>query len=523
MIQNSLNKNLAHARSAITSEEMLGHIRELASDEFAGRCPSTTGETKTLDYFDNFFKQLSAESEVKFKTTRQNVPAIEIHSIAQCSLNINGQVFPLNAPTEYVLSSRRTDEQISVKDSDLVFVGYGIVAPEYGWDDFKGLDVTGKTIVVLAGDPIIYRQDNPDEVDTSLFRGKELTYYGRWTYKFETAGLKNAAAVLIIHETTRAGYGWDVVTHSFGHEHFDLQSADQKMIPSVEGWLSLEAAKDLLQKCGHSYDELKTRSLSQDFHPLQLDAKFQADLESKFKKVESKNFIAVLPGSDKELANECIVYTAHWDHFGVTPEGVMSGALDNASGVAGVLALAKAFAFCHERSPRSVVFLLPTLEEQNLLGSRYYVQHPEFSAENTLAVLNLEMMNTWGKSISISSVCKGHSTLDTLMEESASQQGRVVVAEPQPEKGYLYRSDHVPFMQVGIPGLALFFPGMDQLEKRQHYVVTDYHKVTDKVKVDWDLSGAVDDGLLFFDIGWRILDTGYRATWNVMSEFMRRS
>jgi Zn-dependent M28 family amino/carboxypeptidase len=237
--------------------------------------------------------------------------------------------------------------------------------------------------------------------------------------------------------------------------------------------------------------------------------------------METENFIAVLEGSDANLKHEGIVYTAHWDHFGISEAGTVSGAVDNASGCAGVLALARAFASLKERPPRSVVFFLPTLEERGLLGSRYYVINPVLKMSDTLAVLNLEMLNLWGLGPNFSSVCKGHSSLDQFLEEAATRQKRTVVPESEPEKGYLYRSDHLPFMQAGVPCLAIFFPCADFMEKRQSYIKNDYHKVTDKVKDAWNLDGAAADTILMFDVGLRLLQTGYRAKWNDMSEFRR--
>lgn len=507
----------------ISPEELLQHIEQLASDEFAGRCPATRGEELTLKYFEDHFAKLTAETGVRFESYRQKVPAVEIHSKSELRFTDGAVSRALKGGEDFVASSKKLKEQVRIAESQVVFAGYGIVAPEYDWDDFKGLDIEGKTLFVLTGDPILPHQSDAQKIDDTMFRGSDLTYYGRWTYKYEIAGAKKAAAIFIIHETQRAGYGWDVVAHSFGHEEFVLASANPDERASIEGWLTYEQGTQLLKLAGKDFEQLKQSAQSRDFKPVDLDLKATASVTSTFKNVISNNFIAVMRGEDNSLRNESILYSAHWDHFGTNEKGVLSGAVDNGTGVAGVLALASALANMKAKFPRSAVFFIPTLEEQNLLGTKFYVQNALLPISETLAVLNLEMLCPWGSSKSLSSVCKGHSSLDQLLEEATEKRGRTVVADPQPEKGYLYRSDHLPFMQAGVPALALFFSCMDYLEKRQLFIVEDYHKVTDKPKDDWNLSGAAEDVEIFLEIGCALLQTGYRATWNDMSEFRTKS
>lgn len=508
---------------AISSDELMRHISTLASDEFAGRCPGTRGEAITLDYFEQHFANLSQESGVNFETHQQKVPAIGIVSKTELAFACGGTTKTLIPAADYVASSKKIKEQVHVDQSDVVFVGYGITAPEYGWDDFKGMDLEGKTLFVLTGDPILPHPEDPHRIDNTMFRGSDLTYYGRWTYKYEIAGAKKAAAVFIIHETQRAGYGWDVVSHSFGREEFVLESANPDERSFVEGWLTIELGRQVIELAGLDFDTLKESAQRADFKPVPLNLKTTISVKSTFNHVESNNFIAVLPGSDERLKNESILYSAHWDHFGTNEKGVLSGAVDNGTGVAGVLALATAFSKIQNKPSRSVVFFIPTLEEQNLLGTKFYVRNALLPMDKTLAVLNLEMLCPWGRSTQLSSVCKGHSSLDEYLDKAASKHGRSVVPDPQPEKGYLYRSDHLPFMQAGVPALALFFSCMDYLDKRQQFIAEDYHKVTDKPKPDWDLSGAVEDIMLFLDVGIEILSSGYRAQFDNMSEFKRRS
>ncbi len=507
----------------ISAQEILQHIKILASDEFAGRCPATAGEELTLQYFEEHFNKLTAESGVTFETHRQKVPAIEIHSKSGLGFSDGTIETQLKGGQDFVASSKKIKEQVKIEQSQVVFAGYGIVAPEYGWDDFKGLNVEGKTLLVLTGDPILPHPTKPQKIDDTMFRGSDLTYYGRWTYKYEIAGAKKAAAVFIIHETQRAGYGWDVVAHSFGHEEFVLASANPNQRADIEGWLTYEQGVQLLEMSGQNFEQLKKSAQSKDFKPVELELTATASVTSTFKNVDSHNFVAVMPGADKSVSTESILYSAHWDHFGTNEKGVLSGAIDNGTGVAGVLALATAFAKMQTKFPRSVVFFIPTLEEQNLLGTKFYVENALLPIAETLAVLNLEMLCPWGPSKSLSSVCRGHSTLDQMLEEATRKRGRSVVGDPQPEKGYLYRSDHLPFMQAGVPALALFFSCMDYLDKRQQFIVEDYHKVTDKPRDDWNLSGAAQDIELFLEIGCELLQSGYRATWNDMSEFRSKS
>ena len=516
----TLEAALATASKIVTPELILNHIKVLAADEFEGRCPGALGEDKTIEYFNAQFAAISAATGATFKIEEQSVPAVEISSQTELRFTVGGAQLDLEAPKDFIAGSRCLKPSIKIENASLVFCGYGIVAPEYGWDDFKGTDVSGKVLVVLCGDPILPHPTEPGKVDDSMFRGNELTYYGRWSCKYEVGANKGAAAVMIIHETDRAGYGWDVVTHSFGQSGFELNSGEVER-PPVDGWFSFEAATRLLAEAGLDLQTLKQAAMRKDFSPVSLPVNANINVDCTFKELESKNFIATLEGSDPKLRHEHVVYCAHWDHFGLAPGGIVSGAVDNASGCAGVLALANAFASLNPRPPRSVVFFLPTLEEQGLIGTRYYVMSQKENLRDMLAVLNFEMLNVWGLGPNFSSVCRGHSTLDKLLDDAGAKQKRNVVPDPQPEKGYLYRSDHFPFMQAGVPGLAIFFPCSDFMEQRQSYIQNDYHKVTDKVRPDWDLAGAAADTILMFDVGLQLLHFGQRATWNKMSEFNR--
>lgn len=493
------------ARRCITADKLLAHIATLASDEFQGRCPGREGEQRTLDYFDQVFAEISDRTGAEFVIQRQLVPTVEIKSTSILTFTARGDKYELQPPEEYILWSRQLQPHVQVDNAEVIFAGYGITAPEYQWNDFADIDVRGKFLIVLCGDP--------------NFKGHEMTYYGRWTNKFEMAAKLKAAGILIVHETEKAGYGWDVVTHSFGNSDFELKTTRPEDKAPVEGWISLDAARRLFAKSGQDYESLKKAAQTNDFRGVKLDATATGAMRCTFNEVETYNFIATLPGSDPDVSDESVVYSAHWDHFGVTEKGTISGAVDNATGCAGVLALADAFASLPARPPRSTVFFLPTLEEQGLLGSRHYVATAH--EQKILAVLNLEMLNPWGICRTVSSVCKGHSNLDELLDAAAKRQNRAIVPDPQPEKGYMYRSDHLPFMRAKIPGLALFFPAMDFMQERQAYIAQDYHKPSDKPKPNWNLEGAAADTLLFFDVGLHVLKTGFRAQWSTASEFFR--
>ncbi len=517
-----MTNTISSASKHISHDSLLKHISTLASDEFQGRLPASDGEAITMKYFEDHFAELNKTSGTNFETYQQKVPAVEISYKSSMNFKVKGETIEVRTPEQFVASTRKMQPKVKLEHSQLVFAGYGITASEYDWDDFKGADVSNKTLLVLAGDPILPQPGSPDKVDDTIFRGTDLTYYGRWTYKVERAGALNAAAVLIIHETDRAGYGWDVVGKSFGRDEFVLKSINPDDYPAVEGWLSFEQASELLKLTGHNLADLKAASQRRDFKPIPLEIEANATIESTFRDVETNNFIAVLPGTDEKLKNESIIYSAHWDHFGVCDEGVLSGAVDNASGVAGVLCMASAFAHLDKRPTRSVVFFLPTMEEQNLLGSKFYVERPILPVSDTLAILNLEMLSPWGKSKAINNLTMGHSSLDEYFDRAAHRRDKTIVPEPQREKGYIYRSDHMPFMQAGVPALVLFFPCIDDLEKRQKFIANDYHKVSDKPKPDWDLSGAAEDATMFFEIGCEILNDGHRAKWNELSEFRRQ-
>lgn len=525
--------SLDRALASVTVRQILGHVRALASDAFEGRAPGSAGEEKTVDYLVAVLRKLGLSSGTSDGSFIQTVPLVGLRAKSEGWFEIGSDRMDLSIPSDAVFLSRHPEPETEVFDSDIVFVGYGVVAPENGWDDFKGEDLRKKTLLMLVGDPPVPDPSDPSRLDDRVFAGRAMTYYGRWTYKFESASALGAAAVLIIHETGPAGYGFDVVRSGFEKETFDLGARDSAdgRVP-IEGWISLERTRALLARTGHDLETLKRAALDRSFRPIRLGAKANLTAHMTRREIESTNVVARLEGRDPAHRHEAVMYTAHWDHLGQDPsregDGIFNGALDNGSGVAEVLAIAEAFA--HAQKPRrSVVFLFPTSEESGLQGARYYANRPVIPLEDTLADINLDIMNFWGRTKAVVSVGKGSSTLDDTLSEIARKQGRVIVPDPEPEKGYFYRSDHFELVKRGVPALHFLHPGASYVDqpsdygqrRRDAYVARDYHKVSDDVKADWDLEGAVEDVRLLFETGYRVAEGEGRPQWLPGSEFKR--
>lgn len=519
------------AADPIDTAGMLRHIEVLASDEFEGRGPGTPGETKTVAYLTDQFKKLGLKPGNPDGTYVQDVPLVGIRTEAKGSFKISDRALDLKFPDDWVAVSRRLTAESKVEGSDVVFVGYGVVAPEYGWDDYKGADVRGKTLVMLVNDPPVPDPADPSKLDESMFKGRAMTYYGRWTYKYEIASEKGAAAAIIIHETGPAGYPYQVVVGSWGLENFDIPDDEgNKGRVAVEAWIASDTAKALFEACGQDFAALKAAATRKDFRPVALKAKANLEAKNTSRKVRSKNVVARLEGSDPILKNECVVYTAHWDHLGrddaLKGDRIFNGAADNASGVAAMLEIAEGFAASASRPRRSILFLAVTAEEKGLLGAKWYATHPLVPLEKTLADINMDVVNLWGRTRDITSVGLGLSSLDELLIDAAKAKGRVVRGDPEPEKGSYYRSDHFEFAKLGVPALngkgGIDFIGKPEgfgLAKRDEYTKNDYHKVSDEVKPGWDLSGAVEDAALLLEVGRRVADGGRYPEWKPGAEF----
>jgi len=511
------------AAQSMTAEGLLAHTRTLASDEFEGRAPGTPGEEKTVQYLATQFRNLGLEPGNPDGSYFQPVPLVGITSRVTGHIDVRGRRIALHPLEDFVGVSRPQQPVNSVNDSGVVFVGYGVVAPEYNWDDYKGADVKGKTLLMLVNDP--------PAADQTLFKGKAMTYYGRWTYKYEIASAKGAAAAIIVHETGPAGYPFEVVTGSWGRENFDLARPDRNLgrVP-VESWVSLEKARELMSASGLDFDALKQAAATRDFKPVALPAKATFRARNEIRPVQSRNVVAKLTGSDPVLARQCVVYTAHWDHLGrdATRQGdqVFNGALDNASGTAGLLELAKAFAKIEPRPKRTIFFLSVTAEEKGLLGAKFYAENPLYPLNQTVANINMDGVNQWGRTKDVVVVGMGQNTLEDILASVAAEYNRTLTPDPEPEKGFYYRSDHFEFAKLGVP--ALYIDAGDQYinrpagygeSKRNEYTTRDYHKVSDEVKPDWDLSGAVEDLRLLFEVGFRVADGETVPAWKSGSEF----
>lgn len=519
---------------SLGADALLGHIRVLSSDDFEGRAPATPGEAKTVDYLTARFREFGLKPGNPDGTFVQEVPLVGFRAASVTgSVSVGDRNLALKFPEEWVAVSRRQAERVGVANSDVVFVGYGVVAPEYGWDDFKGVDVRGKTVVMLINDPPVPDPKDPAALDPKVFKGRAMTYYGRWTYKYEIASAKGAAAALIVHETEPAGYPFAVV-QGWAHENFDVATPGQPVDRvAVEGWLSLEKAKALLAASGHDFEGLKKSAAGRDFRPVPLNARASFLVTNQLRQVRSRNVVARLNGSDPKLRSEFVVYTAHWDHLGrdtsLSGDQIFNGAADNASGTAALLELARAFTKAAPPPRRSILFLAVTAEEKGLLGSKYYATHPLYPLEKTLVDINMDVINPWGRTHDVVSLGLGQTTLDEPIAAAARAQGRVVVADTEPEKGLFYRSDHFEFVKQGVPAVSLRggvdFPGKPAdfgRKKREEYTKYDYHKVSDEVKPDWDLTGAVDDLRLLAEVGYGVAQGDREPEWLPGTEFRAR-
>ncbi len=528
---------LKSALESLKPARILEHIKVLASDEFEGRGPGTVGEDKTVAYLTGQFQRMALKPGNPDGTFLQKVPLVGFQAKSVVgSFQAGGKTIALSFPNDFVAVSRRMSEEVKVENSEVVFVGYGVVAPEYQWDDYKGLDVRGKTLLMLVNDPAVPDPKDPTKLDPNLFKGRAMTYYGRWTYKYEIASEKGATAVILIHENEPAGYPFEVVKGSWSRENFDIVPTQTGHTPNrveVEGWITRDKAKELLQASNHDLETLKKAAVRADFRPVSLNTRAQFAITNTLREVQSHNVVARLEGSDPALKGETVVYTAHWDHLGKDPalggDQIYNGALDNASGVAMVLEIARAFTMINPAPRRSIVFLIVTAEEKGLLGAKYYAAHPLYPLDRTLANINLDGINPWGPTRDLISIGMGNSTLDDLLVELAQAQGRTVLADAEPEKGFYFRSDHFEFAKQGVPALdpdgGRQFVGKPPefgQQKYDEYTAKDYHKVSDQVKPDWDLTGAVDDARLFLELGYRVAQGDRYPEWKPGTEFRAR-
>ncbi len=482
-------------------------VKHLASDEFEGRAPGSNGEELTVNYIRDQMQRIGLQPG-NGDSWFQEVPMTETTADPNTVLKIQqGDTSrDLAFGTDMVIGTRSGQPEIRIDNSDLVFVGYGVDAPEQNWNDYTGQDWKGKTVVMFVNDPGFHTDD------ATLFDGKRMTYYGRWTYKFEEAARKGAAAALIVHDSAGASYGWDVVKNSWGGAQYDLPAAEDKQPRlQAQGWLSAEAARKLFADAGLDLDKSYKDASKRGFKPVPLKAKLSLDLKSTIAQKKSRNVVGVLPGSTR--ADEAVLYMAHWDHLGKhegeTGDNIYNGAVDNATGVAGILEVADAMT--HQQTPpeRSVVFLAVTLEESGLLGSQYYVNHPTFPLDKIAGVINIDAMSVNGRARDLTVTGFGSSELEDLLKPLAAKQGRTLHAESSVQSGFYFRSDHFNFAKAGVP--ALYADGGEDLldggveagkRAAEAYGKDRYHSPKDEYDpATWKLDGTIEDLELLYGVG----------------------
>ena len=508
----------------ITAASLDKYLAEISSDYYQGRKPFTEGEKRTLDYLETQLKEIGV-APGNGDSYFQEVPLVEITGSPDKTMTLkgHGEEIELELGSDFVSYTERIQDEINVEESEVVFCGFGITAPEYGWNDFEGMDVKGKTVVVLVNDPGFGSDD------ASFFKGNTMTYYGRWTYKYEEAARQGAEALLIIHETTSAGYPWFVVESSWSGSALHLRSPDgNKDKAAVQGWITLDVAKELFEKSGKDLGAEIRKARTRDFEPFSLGYTMSHSLTNTFKNDVSQNVAGLIKGNERP--DEYIIYSAHWDHLGigqaVDGDSIYNGAVDNGTGIASLLSIAEVFA---QGPPpaRSVLFLFVTAEEQGLLGSQYYGENPIYPPNMTVANLNMDGMNPFGPMKYLTVTGIGHSDLDEYAEEAAAAQGREILPDQEPEKGYFFRSDHFNFAKVGIP--ALYAEGsLEHMEKgrdyvkeqRQGYLDNRYHQPADHYDPEtWDLGGLVQDAKLYYNVGQRLASESTFPKWKEGSEF----
>ena len=500
-------------------------LQTLASDEFEGRAPGSRGERLTVNYLVDQLADAGLQPGFG-DSYLQPVPMVELTNQERSSITVDqgGEHYELSYPDEMIIGSRRLGTAFhGVEDSELVFVGYGVVAPEYDWNDYAGLDVDGKTVVILVNDPGFA------DPDSGLFNGRAMTYYGRWTYKYEEAARQGASAALIVHETEPASYPWEVVTNSWSGPQFELAARGDEPVMALEGWITVDTARDLFARAGLDFEAQQQRAAQQDFDAVSLDAQVTARVRNSVREGMSYNVGARLPGTERP--EEAVVYMAHWDHLGRNmalqgSAGIFNGAIDNASGTAAVLEVARMHAAAGP-AERSALFLLVTLEEYGLLGSRHYVNDPAFPPADTVAAINLDAFSFMaGPTEDMVVVGYGSSELEEILAATLDESDRYIVEEPTPEAGFYYRSDHFNFARAGIPSLYAK-SGLEHVELGQEHVLAAerdyrdnrYHKPGDVFNPDWDLRGVARDAGALYRVGRYLIESDVWPNWYQGNEF----
>jgi Zn-dependent M28 family amino/carboxypeptidase len=521
------NHYVQQATLSINEEVVRRHVETLAADEFEGRAPDSAGERKTVEYLEQQFLALGLQP-VDGASFRQQVPLIEITAVpAQARLGFSGGgQLDLALGDDMVINTRRVEPAARIDASEVVFVGHGIVAPELGWNDYSGLDMRGKTALILINEPGF------SAGDPGLFRGRALTYYGRWTYKFEEAMRQGASAAFIIHQTEPAAYGWDTVRNSWTGPQFWPETADGNAgALALEGWITEARARQLLAMAGQDLDVLQREAAEPGFRGRPLALRATGGVRNAIRRATSPNLAGYQPGG--QHGDEYVVYIAHWDHLGkglsLAGDTIFNGAVDNATGVAGLLAIAGAYRELLATPQRSVLFLAVTGEEAGTIGSEHYARKPLVPLEKTAAVINMDALQPLGRARDIEVVGSGSSDLEVLLAEAARRQGREVRPDSRPENGYFYRSDHFSLAREGVPALYVR-SGVDLLDRppgtgaklNEEYYAERYHQPSDAYDPAWDVSGIVDDLRLLFEVGLQVAATRVWPQWYEGAEFRAR-
>ncbi|HEX5789249.1 MAG TPA: M28 family peptidase [Woeseiaceae bacterium] len=511
------------AVSAITADYMRDIIVEISSDAYEGREPGSAGDVKARNYLVEEMAALGLEPAAADGSWEQTFELVGVEATQPetWTFTKDGQTLALDQWEEFIVSSGVQTERAAVEDAELVFVGYGIQAPEYDWDDFKGADLDGKVLVIMNNDP---------DWDENLFAGETRLWYGRWDYKYISAAAQGAAGAIIIHTQPSSGYPFQVVQTSWTGEQFELPAGDEPRMP-VKAWVTEDAARELITIAGFDLDELRERAYNRDFEPVPLGITTSIAMDVAIERVETANVLGVIPGSDPQLADEAVIYTAHHDHLGIgTPndEGdtIYNGAMDNASGVAQVLAIAKAIQALPEAPRRSILVALVGAEEQGLLGSKYYAANPTFPPGKIAANLNYDGGNIWGHTHDVTFIGLGKSSIDQIVEMVAREQGRVVKPDQFADRGYFYRSDQFSFAKIGVPAMYLD-TGTDFVDRpadwgRQQvdrYTDVHYHQPSDEFDDSWNFDGMLEDARLGYWTGLAIANADELPTWTPGDEF----
>ncbi len=518
---------VAQTAPAISVETLKSVTQELSSDAYEGRAPTTAGEAKTIDYIVKRFAAAGLKPGNKGQWT-QDVPMVEITARDVTPFTASGGKAPVtfNYRTDMVAGTYRVVPKVALKDSEIVFVGYGINAPEKGWNDYAGLDVKGKTVVILINDPDW--ETTAAGQDAGAFEGRAMTYYGRWTYKFEEAARQGAAGAIIVHDTEPAAYGWSVVQSSWTGPQYKLDAPGNHMDQNeMVGWIQLAKAKELFAAAGKNFDQLSAAAKQKGFRAVPLGLKLSGSFSNDIKRSKSKNVVGVLPGT--AAPDEVVLYSGHWDHLGrcdaVDGDDICNGALDNASGIAGLVATAEAYAKAGP-ARRSVAFVAVTAEESGLLGSEYYARNPVFPLGKTVGGVNMDGLNVIGATKDFEITGAGKSELEDMVKPLVAAQGRTIAAEATPEKGHYYRSDHFSFAKLGVPmlsaggGIELVKGGvLAGKAASEDYVKNRYHGPKDEYDPNWNWDGAVQDLTIYYQLGRQLADGDAWPNWYPTAEF----